>query len=229
MASASLLAELIALVAPPVCATCHHGVMAADEAMCPDCRQALPWLTGPRCRRCGLPAPCRPCPAAGAAFQSAWAPLAYAGTARTAIIRLKFAGALALGDVMAAHIAANAPPTMLAQATLVAVPLHRARRRVRGYDQSRLLSRALSRRTGLPISRCLVRRGRPSRQVGAGRRARLARGRIDVVAIGPVPERVVLVDDVHTTGATFEACARALRHAGTREIACVAYARALPG
>src|SRR5919206_4320977 len=105
---ASIASQVSALVAPPRCAACAAQV-AAGEVICPDCRRGLPWLRGPRCRRCALPVPCRPCPAADAAFERAWTPMAYAGTARELVTRLKFGGALGLVDVMAAQIAANAP------------------------------------------------------------------------------------------------------------------------
>jgi predicted amidophosphoribosyltransferase len=65
------------------------------------------------------------------------------------------------------------------------------------------------------------------RQLGASRRRRVAAGRIEVVACGPVPERVTLVDDVHTTGATLDGCARALRRNGAREVCALTYSRTL--
>ena len=65
------------------------------------------------------------------------------------------------------------------------------------------------------------------RQVGASRAARLAPGRLNVVAAGPAPAEAVLVDDVHTTGATLRAGAAALRAAGAERVVCVTYARAL--
>ena len=140
---------------------------------------------------------------------------------------IKFGGALHLVDVMAAQIAANAPQELTRGRTLVAVPLHRSRRRERGFDQAERLAGALARRLELPIARCLVRRGPISRQVGAGRRTRLSRGRLEFAASRVAPDRVLLVDDVHTTGATLDACAAVLCRAGAASVACLAYARAL--
>jgi ComF family protein len=225
-----LRAELLALVVPPVCAACRAPLPRAGDPLCGSCRRALPWLRGPRCQRCALPAPCTPCPARAAAFERAWAPLAYEGPARVLVGALKFRGALALADLMAAQIVAGAPPLLLASATLVPVPLHPARRRARGFDQAEQLARALAKRTDRPALACLRRRGAPTRQVGAGRDQRLQTGRIDLELAAPAPAIVLLVDDVHTTGATLDSCARILRAAGARRVACITYARTLhPG
>ena len=142
---------------------------------------------------------------------------------------LKFRGALPVADLMAAQIAANAPADLLTGTTLVPVPLHPARRRARGFDQAARLAHALARRSELTLATCLTRGGTPSRQLGAGRAARLAAGRLAIAAAGSVPPRVALVDDVHTTGATFAACAQALRAAGAQHVVAVAYARTLRG
>lgn len=227
--SIHLLEELLALLVPPVCTACRSPLRDPGAPLCVGCRAALPWLAGPRCSRCGLPAPCgRPCPAGRAAFDRAWAPLEYDGVARELVLALKFRGSLRLAGVMAAAMAANAPPGLLADVSLVPVPLHPRRRRRRGFDQAARLARALGARTGLAVDPCLRRRGPASRQLGAGRQARLAADRLRVEARPPAPERALLVDDVHTTGATFDACARALRAAGAREVAAIAYARARP-
>jgi predicted amidophosphoribosyltransferase len=221
-----VLAEIVALFAPPACAACREPLEDADAVLCPGCRRTLPWLDGPRCRRCALPKPCGACPARRAAFRHAWAPLEHSGPARALVNALKFEGALALAELMAAQIAAGTPPGLLAPGNvLVPVPAHPARARRRGFDQAERLASA--RRTGLPLSACLRRHGPAGRQLGASRRARTAPGRIEVAAGGEVPARVVLIDDVHTTGATLDACARALRARGAHEVAALTYTRAL--
>jgi predicted amidophosphoribosyltransferase len=220
-----VVAELVALFAPPGCAACRTPLGDARDVVCADCRRALPWLRGARCGRCGLPAPCAPCPATRAAFGCAWAPLAYAGPARALVVALKFDGALALADLMAAQMVAA--PLLGPGRVLVPVPAHPVRARQRGFDQAARLAAALSHRTGLPLDACLSRTGAADRQLGATRRRRLGTGRIEIAATGSVPEHPVLVDDVHTTGATLHAAAAALGTAGARGVGAVTYARTL--
>src|SRR4051812_43624296 len=114
--------EVVSLLAPPACAACRCPLEEAGDALCPACRRALPWLAAPRCPRCALPAPCAPCPARRAAFDASWAALAHAGPARALVNALKFGGALDLADLMAAQLAAGAPPGLLAVDALVPVP-----------------------------------------------------------------------------------------------------------
>jgi ComF family protein len=223
------LADLIALVAPPVCVACRTPVAAGAVALCPACLRGLPWL-GPRvCRRCGQPGHGgRACPASGAAFASAWAPLAYEGAAVALVRALKFRGALELAGLMAAQMAANAPPWALASAeAIVPAPPARARARRRGFDPAALVAAELGRRLRLPVVDCLVRSGRATRQLGARRAERRAPGRIAVSATAQPPRGVLLVDDVHTTGATLAACARCLSDAGATTVRALSYARTL--
>jgi predicted amidophosphoribosyltransferase len=158
----------------------------------------------------------------------AWAPVAFSGPARALVHALKFRAALAVADVMAAQIVAGAPAGLLAApAVLVPVPTHPSRRRRRGFDQGERLARAIARRTGLPVACCLTRAGGATRQAGASRAVRRAPGRIELRVRGSPPILAVLVDDVHTTGATLDACALALRRAGSHAVWAVTYARAL--
>jgi predicted amidophosphoribosyltransferase len=219
----------LCILAPPLCHGCGGPLPVGAEPLCPACRVALPWLRGPRCARCGLPGSCGgACPLAGGAVTRAWAPLAHEGSARAVVHALKFRGAVGVADLMAAQIAAGAPPGLLAApVVLVPVPTHPARVRRRGFDHAARLAAALAARTGRPVQACVRRRGAPTRQAGARRGERRAPGRIDVEARGDVPHDALLVDDVHTTGATLEACARALRGAGARQVRAVTYARAL--
>jgi predicted amidophosphoribosyltransferase len=136
---------------------------------------------------------------------------------------------------MAAQMLAGAPPGLLpapdgaaaAGTALVPVPTHPARARRRGYDQARVLARALGARSGLPVAPCLRRAGAATRQLGAGREERLQDGRLELHCHRAPPPRAVLVDDVHTTGATLRAAAGALRAAGATDVVAVTWARTL--
>jgi predicted amidophosphoribosyltransferase len=229
MPRSAAIAELVAVFAPPACATCAEPLSRAELLVCASCLQALPWLRGWRCPRCGLPRhSARGCPARGAAFASAWAPLAYEGTARALVAALKFRGAVGLAGLMAAQITAHLPAALRSPVpALVPVPAHPVRRRRRGFDPAAALASELAARTGMAYGPILRRRDRAPRQVGLGRVQRRQTGRLVVEATSAPPARVLLVDDVHTTGATLDACARELVGAGCREVAAVTYARAL--
>jgi len=198
---------VLELLIPRACLVCR----APGAELCRACRRGLPWLP---------PGP----PERSGALDLVWAPLAYDGTARALVHALKLRGLTAAAALMAAQIAAGAPSGVLDAGMLVPVPGNPRKRRARGFDPAERIAAALARRTG---SRKLVvlRSGAAAAQVGAGRAQRLRRGGFEVV--GDVPERVVLVDDVRTTGATLEACARALRRSGTVFVAAVTYARTL--
>jgi ComF family protein len=204
------LAELFALIAPPLCFGCGAG--SRSGPLCSRCRTELRWL-----------AP-EPVDVAGVRV---WAPVAYAGPARPLVGALKYRGAVALADSMAAQMVANPPPGLWAAAALVPVPMHPRRERRRGFNQAALLAAALARRTELGVIPSLRRIDGAPAQVGRGRVARLAAlaGAFEVLPEAPVPERVLIVDDVVTTGATVTACAAALLGAGCREVVGVAYAR----
>ncbi|MET0603123.1 MAG: double zinc ribbon domain-containing protein, partial [Baekduia sp.] len=115
--------SLLVLVVPPVCVACRRaGDVARTDPLCRACRQALPWLGASRCERCGLPGPCGSrCPARAQAFSGAWAPVAYAGAVPALVNALKERGAVGLARLMAAQIAATAPPGWWAGSTSVAL------------------------------------------------------------------------------------------------------------
>src|SRR4051812_45013627 len=157
----TMLDDLLALLVPPACVVCRRPLPRAGAVACGGCLRRLPWLRGRRCPRCALPRHRASCPAARAAFDRAWAPLAYEGTARELVRALKFRAALSVAGLMAAHMAANLPADLRAPPrAVVPVPAHRGRRRRRGYDPAALLAAALAGRSGLALAPCLRRAGR---------------------------------------------------------------------
>jgi ComF family protein len=203
-----------ALLAPPLCWSCR-GRARAREPLCLACRGSLRPLGAPPSELAGV---------------RSWAAVAYEGAARDLVRALKYRGAVAVADTMAAQIVARAPAELLRGGVLVPVPLHPARRRRRGFNQAELLARAIGRRGGLPAATCLRRVG-PERgtQVGRGRDERLEslRGQIRPITDDARPTVAVLVDDVATTGATLAACAAALHAHGTGHVVALTYARTL--
>ena len=144
------------------------------------------------------------------------------GVAREVVHGLKYARRLALAEVAAGSMLRALPAHENVDA-VVPVPAGPWRWRWRGFDPAEEIAIALADAAGLPLAECL-RRDRGRRQVGRRRAERLADPPA-VHATVPCPRRVLLVDDVWTTGATLSSCARALRSAGSRRIVALTLAR----
>lgn len=238
-----ILDTILHWVLPVDCATC--GGAAADRRLpffCRPCWGSVTPIEGPVCPRCGEPfdsplaladSPghqCRACREKPPRFDCALSPYRYEGVIEQAIRLFKYRRrdtlAAPLADLMLVW-ADRLPPADL----VMPVPLHHSRLRVREFNQSLLLADRIARRLGLPLSFEHLERIRPTRpqtELDRADRARNMRRAFAVREPGDLENRrILLVDDVLTTGATANDCARALRRAGAVSVAVLTLARRL--
>lgn len=223
---------------PPRCAGC--GVIVdGDHRLCAACWGGLDFLANDGCARCGQPLAgtlaadlvCGPCIASPPAHDGVRAAVAYDAIARTIVLKLKYGGRASAAEFIARLLARHLDPAEAG--VLIPVPLHRRRIWTRGYNQAALIARALARRTGsdLLIDGLVRVRHTPVLQgIGAHARAKAVRGafRVGDRHREAVRGRTIwLVDDVHTSGATSNACAHTLKKAGAARVILLCWARVL--
>lgn len=229
---------ILDILLPPRCPSCR-AIVAENGSFCAPCWNGLDFLTDPMCACCGLPfgyevggdALCAGCAARHPDFDSARAALVYNDAASVLILGLKYGDRTHLAALMARGMARAAADALSRGPLIVPVPLHPRRIRQRFFNQSALIARALGRLASADVMSGALERVRdtpPSRNMSHAARGRNVRGaiRIHPRAGKAVAGRcILLVDDVLTTGATAEACARALKRAGAQRVDVVTFAR----
>jgi len=221
--------HLLNLLFPPRCIVCRH----LGTWLCVDCVSRLPFIAGPVCRRCGTPLPqgtlCARCRHAPPRMERIHSILLFEGPVRTAVHRLKYRDGRALAEPLGALMADWWDRHPLEVDLIVPVPLHPRRLRQRGYNQAALLARQLGRHAGLPVQEKALSRVRatpPQMRLSAEARRQNVRGAFRCTDEEEIAgRRVLLVDDVCTTGATLEACANALQTAGAAGVLALTLAR----
>ncbi|GFE60237.1 ComF family protein [Geobacter sp. AOG2] len=235
------LTAILNVLFPPLCHICRAFIPDAGPLhICPECRDRMPAPAHPLCPVCGIPFPgagddhvCGACLQSKPDFGAARSALIYEGHCRELVHAFKYRYkthlrrplALLAAGSLRDFVAACAPELM------VPVPLHIRRLRERGFNQAVLLGEIWAREWKLPLERGAMRRIRwtePQINLTAAERRDNVKGAFDVRDADAVKgRRVLLVDDVYTTGSTVRECARVLKAAGAREVSVVTVARAV--
>ena len=212
-----LLHVLLDLLYPPRCAFCHKLLRHEGETVCKDCLSGLPY-TGDLAAQTGLKH-----------IKSCVSPLFYENTVRDSLHRYKFGQRTGYAGIYAGFMVKSIDENQISCDIITWAPVSKRRMRSRGYDQSELLARELSRRLGLPFRRLLVKQKHTmpqSRTRNAAQRRENVKGAYRCCD----PEeargkRILLVDDIVTSGSTLSECAKTLKEAGAAEISAVTVAR----
>jgi ComF family protein len=222
---------------PALCVSCREPV--SGEGVCAECWAKLSFIAPPYCPRLGIPFVYDPgsgllsmeAIANPPAYQRARAAVRYDDVARTLVHALKYQDRTDLAPTMGRWMARAGHELLNEADVLVPVPLHWRRSWSRRYNQSGALGRVIEKQTGVPVARDALRRIRPTeQQIGLSRaqRASNVQGAFKVAADRAAQvqgRRVVLIDDVLTSGATVDACARALLRAKATQVDVLVFAR----
>lgn len=208
---------LLDLLFPPKCPFCQRLLAEGEVLLCPECQRELAWTQGAQGER------------TGEFFSRCVAPLWYQGRCREAMHRFKFQGLRCYSAPFSVLMAQCAQDRLAGAFDLVTwAPISNQRLCRRGYDQGRLLAKGVAKRLGLPVHATLRKRRHNKKQsllTGlAARRANVLGAYALCNGAAVKDKRVLLVDDVITTGATLSECARMLRTAGAREVVCLVLA-----
>lgn len=230
------------LIAPPLCLACRRPV-ASDGGLCAPCWRELRFIDKPYCSVLGTPFAYDIGPEAISAdaianppvFDRARAAAVYTGPARDLVHRLKYSDRADLARWLGRWMVRAGRDLLTDADVILPVPLYRGRLWVRRFNQAALLAQAIGKLADVPVETSWLQRSRATdSQVGltANQRKTNVRGAFRVCL--PVDrdlknKRIVLVDDVLTTGSTVEACARALRRAGAKRVDVLVFARVVPG
>lgn len=213
----------------PVCDSCVNSFRELPEEICERCGQ--PWAEGGDVD--GDANVCRECRERGFAFDAARSFGVYEGGLARAIVLMKYERIEPLGAWFAKQLlkAARRIPPQYSADVVVPVPLHRTRQKERGFNQVDLFGRPLARKLGLPYRPVLLKRerARPEKHLlHFEERWEAVRGAFVIRDGGRVDNlRILLLDDVMTSGATLDACSHALREAGAKSVAGLTIARAV--
>lgn len=214
---------------PRRCPVCGEITEPPGSLICPACFQKFSFVKSPVCKICGkeIESPaaeyCRDCLRHGHSFEYGAALLNYDETARKSMAKIKYHNKREYLDFYGMAMAARFEKLVAGMGVdvIVPVPVHRSRRRARGFNQAQVLAEILGGRLGISVRpKILVRAKKTQPQKNLSARERLS-NLSGAFAVGKVPDgvtSVLIVDDIYTTGSTMEACAAALKAAGVKRV-----------
>ncbi len=232
----------LGFVYPNVCQVCEkQAASARDGYVCAECWKGIQFIVPPFCRRCGLPYEgdittefqCGTCHDVELHFECARAAVAAKSVVRDVIHRFKYHQSLWFEPFLSDLLIRQAGPFLMGSEwnLLVPVPLHPVKQRERGFNQAQHLAHRLSRATGIPVEDRLLQRVELTRTQTLLSRPERAANVSQAFTMRPsqalARKNVVLIDDVLTTGATTNACARILRRGGAEKVCVWTVARGL--
>lgn len=221
--------DIPGLLFPRRCPVCHEAVEERGQKICDICRTRLPRVRGAFCLKCGKPLLteekeyCRDCMRRKHLFECGRAPFVYDKVMRESIARFKYGGRREYAAFYAEEILRFCAKEMILWKAdaLIPIPLHPKKRRKRGYNQAELVAKELSKLSGIPMDKGLLLRVKNTRaQKELDDRQRLAnlRNAFSVRKGSRSYKRVVLVDDIYTTGSTMDEASRVLKENGVQII-----------
>ena len=214
---------------PIKCPLCEKILPDSRMLLCDNCAKTLPWTGENVCMKCGRPLIsgreeyCEDCKVNPHEFTAGKSVFVYEGKLRESVLRMKFHNRRIYIRFYAAAMAGGAGEWIrsISPGCLIPVPMHKRKRKERGFDPCALITENLSDRTGIPAvyDRLVrIRRTNPQNGLDAMQRRSNLKGAIEVAGDAPVKEPVLLIDDIYTTGATIDECCRALKRKGVKEI-----------
>lgn len=223
---------------PRRCPVCGEIVTPKGSLICPDCEKQLSWVTGPVCKSCGRQVTdetaeyCPDCMRRSHLFDSGFSLCNYNEAARKSMGKIKYQGRREYLDFYGSEMAKRLGKQIMKVGAdaLVPVPVHPARKRKRGFNQAEVLavriSEELERQQGrtIPVRTDLLFRTKktlPQKDLSAAERLKNLESAFEAGEIPPNIRRVILVDDIYTTGSTADACAKALKQAGVSNVSVV--------
>ncbi len=228
-----LLENILDILYPRRCPICQEVVKKRGEMICPSCRKEIAPIQEPVCKKCGKPIMdaaeeyCCDCGKMGHLYTRGLAVLPYTGKVRKSLHQIKFHNKKEYLDFYGPYMAEVLGKRILAwdAQALIPVPLHRSKRRKRGFNQAEILAVEVGRALGIPVRTDVVQRirnTRPQKDLSLRERQNNLKGAFKIIQYDVKLKKIILVDDIYTTGSTIDGIAGKLLEQGAEEVYFIA-------